>query len=143
MEPVTRGVIVVIEMPPGIVLVHPLGAAADASGSLVGGPVEPDESPEQAAVRYASGLAGLEIRLTAELVTFVQEGTPFGTVEVVSFVATATGGTLRDDGPEGPAVAYALDALPAIVPVRAANQRVLAAYLERHGPASDQSPMRT
>jgi hypothetical protein len=32
------------------------------------------------------------------------------------------------DGPEGPARAYPPDALPAIMPVRVANQRVLEAY---------------
>jgi ADP-ribose pyrophosphatase YjhB (NUDIX family) len=141
--PYTQGVIVVIETPRGIVFVHPPGGGADAPASLVGGPVETGESPEEAAVRYAAELTGLQIRISSELVTFVQEGTPFGTVEVVSFVASATGGALRDDGPEGPAVAYPLDELPAIVPVRAANQRVLAAYVESRGRVSDDSPMRT
>jgi 8-oxo-dGTP diphosphatase len=125
------GVIVVIEAPPGIVVVHPTNAPADAPGSLVGGPCEPGETPEHAAIRYAVELTGLEVELRAELVRFVQEGTPFGTGMVVSYVATATGGALRDDRPEGPARAYALEELPAIVPIRVANQRVLDAYLQR------------
>jgi hypothetical protein len=44
------------------------------------------------------------------------------------FVARAVGGELRA-GDEGAPVVYALDALPQIIPVRVANQRVLAAYL--------------
>jgi hypothetical protein len=46
------------------------------------------------------------------------------------YLARVTGGALRSDGPEGAAIVYPLDALPAIIPVRAANQRVLAVYLE-------------
>jgi ADP-ribose pyrophosphatase YjhB (NUDIX family) len=129
-DPMILGVIVVIEMPPGIVFVHPANAPADAPGSLVGGPCEPGETPEHAAIRYAAELTGLEVELTSELARFVQEGTPFGTGTVVSYVATATGGALRGDGAEGPAVVYALEELPAIVPIRVANQRVLDAYLE-------------
>ena len=45
-----------------------------------------------------------------------------------SFVARAVGGELRE-GDEGPPVVYGLEALPQIIPVRVANQRVLAAYL--------------
>jgi hypothetical protein len=49
------------------------------------------------------------------------------------YVARVTGGALLDDGPEGPARAYPLDALPALMPIRVANQRALDAYLEQRG----------
>lgn len=49
------------------------------------------------------------------------------------YIARVTGGSLIDDGPEGPARAYPLDALPAIMPIRVANQRALAAYLKQRG----------
>lgn len=49
------------------------------------------------------------------------------------YIARVTGGSLIDDGPEGPAQAYPLDALPAIMPIRVANQRALAAYLKQRG----------
>lgn len=39
------------------------------------------------------------------------------------------------EGPEGPVRAYPPGALPAIVPVRVATQRVLSAYLD-HRPGS-------
>jgi hypothetical protein len=47
---------------------------------------------------------------------------------MTGFVARITGGELQE-GEEGAPVAYPLDDLPAIIPVRAANQRVLDAYL--------------
>jgi hypothetical protein len=49
---------------------------------------------------------------------------------MTGFVARVEGGELRE-GDEGPPLVYALDALPAIIPVRVANQRVLDAYLAR------------
>ena len=45
-------------------------------------------------------------------------------------VARIEGGELRE-GDEGPPAVYALDDLPAIIPQRAANQRVLDVYLSR------------
>ena len=42
---------------------------------------------------------------------------------------------LIHDGPEGPARAYPMDTLPAIMPIRIANQRALDAYLKQRGRA--------
>ena len=72
---------------------------------------------------------GLDVVIVRDLGTFIQEGTPAGTIPMYAFVARVASGNLRSDGPEGPARAYAIDALPAIVPIRVANQRALAAYL--------------
>ncbi len=48
---------------------------------------------------------------------------------MTGFVAHPIGGSLRSDCEEDPAGVYSLDALPAIIPIRAANQTVLTAYL--------------
>jgi hypothetical protein len=64
-------------------------------------------------------------------VTFIQVGTPTGVMCAHGYLARVTGGSLTEDGPEGPARAYPLDALPAVLPIRVANQRILAAYLEQ------------
>ncbi|MGD0984003.1 MAG: hypothetical protein ABSA65_09325 [Acidimicrobiales bacterium] len=88
--------------------------------------------PQDAAVRMVREMTGLEVTIVREFVTFIQEGTPTGTMKAHGYIARVAGGEFRDDGPEGPARAYALDALPAIIPIRVANQRVLDAYLAEH-----------
>lgn len=127
-EPRPQLALVVLETDGGIVLTHPAGGTPEAPASLPSGNVRDGETAKEAAVRLALEQTGLEIEVLSELTRFLQEGTPFGTAEMVGFVARATGGELRA-GDEGPPVVYALDALPAIIPVRVANQRVLAAYL--------------
>jgi hypothetical protein len=72
----------------------------------------------------------LHIAIRDRLVEFEQEGTPYGTAAMTGFVATVKAGELRE-GDEGTPAIYALDDLPAIIPVRIANQRVLATYLSR------------
>jgi ADP-ribose pyrophosphatase YjhB (NUDIX family) len=129
-EDLPRLALVVLEADGGIVLTHPRGGSPEAPASLPSGNVLDGETPEGAAVRLALEQTGLEIELVGELTTFLQEGTPFGTAEMFGFVAKAVGGELRE-GDEGPPRVYPLGALPAIIPVRVANQRVLAAYLER------------
>jgi ADP-ribose pyrophosphatase YjhB (NUDIX family) len=123
-----RLALVVLEADGGIVLTHPHGGTPEAPASLPSGNVLEDETPEQAAVRLALEQTGLEIELVRELTRFLQEGTPFGTAEMFGFVARAVGGELRE-GDEGPPRVYPVDGLPAIIPVRAANKRVLAVYL--------------
>ena len=122
--------LVVLETDGGIVLTHPPGGPPEAPASLPSGNVLEGETTEQAAVRLAREQTGLEISLVGELTRFLQEGTPFGTAEMIGFVARAVGGELRE-GDEGPPIVYPLDELPAIIPIRVANQRVLAAYLAR------------
>ena len=124
-----RLALVVLEADGGIVLIHPQGGSPEAPASLPSGSVLEDETPEQAAIRLALEQTGLEIELAGELTRFLQEGTPFGTAEMFGFVAKAIGGELRE-GDEGPPRVYPLDDLPAIIPVRVANRRVLAAYLD-------------
>jgi ADP-ribose pyrophosphatase YjhB (NUDIX family) len=123
-----RLALVVLEADGGIVLTHPAGGTPEAPASLPSGNVLEGETPEEAAVRLAREQTGLEVELVRGLTQFSQESTPFGTAEMFGFVARAVGGRLRE-GDEGPPVVYALDALPQIIPVRVANQRVLAAYL--------------
>lgn len=123
-----RLALVVVETEPGIVLVHPPGGPPEAPASLPSGSVQDGETPEDGAVRLVREQTGLDVELVEHLVTFEQEGTPFGTALMSGYVARVVGGTLRE-GEEGPPVTYRLDALPAIMPVRVANQRVLAAYL--------------
>ncbi len=122
--------LVVVESGPGIVLIHPPGGPADAPASLPSGIVLDGETPEEGAVRLVREQTGLDVEITERLVDFEQEGTPYGTAAMTGFVARVESGELRE-GDEGPPVVYALDDLPAIIPVRVANQRVLAAYLAR------------
>jgi len=122
--------LVVVESGSGLVLIHPQGGPADASASLPSGIVLEGETPEQGAVRIVREQTGLDVAITERLVDFEQEGTPYGTAAMTGFVARVEGGELRQ-GEEGPPAVYALDDLPAIIPVRAANQRVLDVYLSR------------
>ena len=125
-----HGALVVIETPGGeIVFIHPPGAPAEAPASLPSNPCEPGEEPADGAVRMAREMTGLEVEIVREFVTFIQPGTPTGTMCAHGYLARVTGGSMLAEGPEGPVRAYPLRALPAIVPVRVANQRVLSAYL--------------
>ena len=129
-----HGALVVIETTDGrIVLIHPPGAPSDAPASLPSNPCEPGEEPRDAAVRMAREMTGLDVQVLREHVTFIQRGTPTGTMLAHGFVARVIGGELEPDGPEGPPRAYRLDELPGIVPVRVANQRTLDAYLAELG----------
>lgn len=126
-----QGAIIVIEASvDDIVLVHPND---DAYASLPGDPCHHAETPEDGAVRIAREMTGLEIRLLREIVTFVQEGTPTGTMLAHGYVATPIGGTILERGSAGAVAAYPIDALPEIVPVRVAIQRVLTTYLADRG----------
>jgi ADP-ribose pyrophosphatase YjhB (NUDIX family) len=125
-----HGALVVVETPDDrIVFIHPAGGTAEAPASLPSNPCEPGESPESGAVRMAREMTGLDVDIVREVVTFIQEGTPTGTMCAHGYLARVTGGTLLEAGPEGPVRAYPIDGLPAIIPIRVANQRVLAAYL--------------
>jgi ADP-ribose pyrophosphatase YjhB (NUDIX family) len=127
-----HGVLVVVEADDDqIVLIHPEGGTPDAPASLPSNPCAPGEEPELGAVRVVKELTGLDVELLREHVTFIQPGTPTGTMCAHGYVARVVGGALLDEGPEGPVRAYRLDGLPALVPVRVANQRTLDAYLEQ------------
>ncbi|MFI5035759.1 MAG: NUDIX hydrolase [Acidimicrobiales bacterium] len=125
-----HGALVVVEVGENeIVMIHPPGAPAHAPASLPSDPCRPGERPEAAAVRIVRERTGLAVTVVREFVTFIQGATPTGTMCAHGYRARITGGKLVSDGPEGPAAAYSVDALPAIVPIRVANQRTLAAYL--------------
>ena len=79
----------------------------------------------------AREMTGLEVAIVSEFVRFIQPGTPTGTMCAHGYLARVTGGSMLAEGPEGPVRAYPLGALPAIVPIRVANQRVLSAYLDQ------------
>jgi ADP-ribose pyrophosphatase YjhB (NUDIX family) len=126
-----HGALVVIETDSGeIVFIHPPGGTPAAAASLPSNPCAPGEAPEAAAVRMAREMTGLDVAIVREFTTFIQHGTPTGTMCAHGYLARVTGGSLRDPGPEGPVRAYPIDALPRIIPIRVANQRVLDAYLE-------------
>jgi ADP-ribose pyrophosphatase YjhB (NUDIX family) len=126
-----HGALVVVETADGgIVFIHPPGVEPTAPASLPSDPCEPEESPEEGAVRIVREKTGLDVAIVREFTTFIQHGTPTGTMCAHGFVARVVGGHLLDAGPEGPARAYPIAALPLIVPVRVANQRTLQAYLE-------------
>jgi ADP-ribose pyrophosphatase YjhB (NUDIX family) len=130
-----HGVLVVVETETGdIVFIHPPGGPPEAPASLPSNPCEPGESPEAGAVRMVRAMTGLDVAIVREFVTFIQRGTPTGTMNAHGFVARVTGGSLIEDGPEGPVRAYPLSALPRIIPIRVANQRTLDAYLEQREP---------
>lgn len=120
--------LVVVESEGGIVFTHPGSDSAAGTASLPSGNVLDHESPEEAATRIVREQTGLTVELTQRLIEFEQEGTPFGTALMTGFVARVVGGELRE-GEEGPPTVHPLDDLPAIIPVRVANQRVLAAYV--------------
>jgi ADP-ribose pyrophosphatase YjhB (NUDIX family) len=131
-----HGALVVVETDADeIVFIFPPGGPPEAPASLPSNPCHPGEAPPDAAVRVVRELTGLDVTVAGEFVTFIQEGTPTGTMRAPCYVARVTGGALNDSGPEGPARACSLDALPAIMPIRVANQRTLDAYL-RHRRAS-------
>jgi ADP-ribose pyrophosphatase YjhB (NUDIX family) len=131
-----HGALIVVETQAGeIVFIHPPGGPAEAPASLPSNPCNPGEAPEDAAVRMTREMTGLDVEVVREFVTFIQEETPTGTMCAHGYVARVTGGALTADGPEGPARAYPLDALPAIMPIRVANQRTLDAYLRQRGEA--------
>jgi ADP-ribose pyrophosphatase YjhB (NUDIX family) len=127
-----HGALVVIETDGGeIVFIHPQGGTADAPASLPSNPCAPGESPEAGALRMAREMTGLDVVIVREYVTFIQHGTPTGTMLAHCYLARVTGGSMLDAGPEGAVRAYPLDGLPAIIPIRVANQRALDAYLEQ------------
>ena len=130
-----HGALVVVEVDRDhIVLVHPPGGPSDAPASLPSNPADLGESNEDAAVRIVRELTGLDVLILREFITFIQEGTPTGTMCAHGYIARVAGGSLTDDGPSGPARIYPVDDLPHIVPIRVANQRVLAAYLSQRHP---------
>jgi ADP-ribose pyrophosphatase YjhB (NUDIX family) len=130
------GALVVVETDADqIVLMHPPGGPPEAPASLPSNPCDPGELPQDGAVRIARELTGLDVAIEREYARFLHEGTPTGTMLAHCYLASVTGGSLIPDGPEGPARAYPLDALPAIMPIRVANQRALDAYLRQRGRA--------
>jgi ADP-ribose pyrophosphatase YjhB (NUDIX family) len=125
-----HGALVVVETHNDeIVFIHPAGTVGEATASLPSDPCTSDETPQEGALRIVREKTGLDVELSKEFITFIQEGTPTGTMLAHGFVARVIGGELLEDGPEGPARAYPVSSLPSIVPVRVANQRTLAAYL--------------
>lgn len=125
-----HGALVIIDTGRGeIVFTHPANGTPQAPASLPSNPCEPGEEPADGAVRIAREQTGLEVAIEREFVTFIQPGTPTGTMCAHGFLARVTGGTLLTEGPEGPVRAYPRDTPPAIAPIRVANQRVLHAYL--------------
>ena len=129
-----HGALVVIETGAGeIVFIHPPGGTPEAPASLPSNPCEPGEPPEVGAVRMAREMTGLDVAIVGEFITFIQQGTPTGTMCAHGYRARVVGGALFDAGPEGPVRTYPIDALPAIIPIRVANQRVLDAYLDQRG----------
>ena len=131
-----HGALVVVETGTDeIVFIHPPGGPPEAPASLPSNPCDPGEMPADAAVRMVREMTGLDVKILREYATFIQEGTPTGTMLAHCYLARATGGSLIHDGPEGPAGAYPLNALPPIMPIRVANQRALDAYLKQRGRA--------
>jgi ADP-ribose pyrophosphatase YjhB (NUDIX family) len=127
-----HGALVVVEAGNGeIVLIHPLGGPADAPASLPSDPCREDEDPVIGAVRIVKEKTGLDVNVTREFTTFIQRGTPTGTMMAHGYVASVVGGELLAQGPEGAARTYPIDDLPEIVPVRVANKRTLEEYLRQ------------
>jgi ADP-ribose pyrophosphatase YjhB (NUDIX family) len=127
-----HGALVVVETDDDkIVMIHPEGSPATAPASLPSNPCAPGEDPDIGAVRVVRETTGLDVEILREHVTFIQPGTPTGTMCAHGYVARVVGGTQLDVGPEGTVRAYPVDDLPAILPIRVANQRTLDAYLEQ------------
>jgi ADP-ribose pyrophosphatase YjhB (NUDIX family) len=127
-----HGALVVVETGDDeIVMIHPAGGTEDAPASLPSNPCSPGEDPDVGAVRLVREMTGLEVEILREHVTFIQPGTPTGTMCAHGYVARVIGGRQLDVGPEGAVRAYPVDDLPAIMSIRVANQRTLDAYLEQ------------
>ena len=127
-----HGALVVVETDRNeIVMIHPNGGTSDAPASLPSNPCAPGEDPDVGAVRLVREMTGLDVEILREHVTFIQPGTPTGTMCAHGYVAHVIGGSQLDVGPEGPVRAYPVEDLPAIMPIRVANQRTLDAYLEQ------------
>jgi ADP-ribose pyrophosphatase YjhB (NUDIX family) len=134
-----HGALVIVETKSGeIVFVHPAGGTPEASASLPSDPCQVGESPEIAAVRIVREKTGLDVTIVKEFTTFIQEGTPTGTMCAHGYVAHVTGGQMFDVGPEGRVESYPLSSLPQIVPIRVANQRTLDAYLTQETGGRDE-----
>ena len=127
-----HGALVVVEAGANeIILIHPIGGPAHAPASLPSDPCRKDEDPAIAAARIVKEKTGLEVSISREFVTFIQEGTPTGTMCAHGFVAKVIGGVLLPHGPEGAAKAYPIDDLPELLPIRVANKRTLEEYLRQ------------
>ncbi len=125
------GAIIVVEVTSEqLALVHP-GGDRDGPASLPGDSCRAGESPEEGAVRIVREATGLDVEIVDHLVTFVQSGTPTGTMLAHGYVATPVGGALLASGAAGPVSLHRVDALPELVPVRVAIRRVLETYLEK------------
>jgi ADP-ribose pyrophosphatase YjhB (NUDIX family) len=127
-----HGALVIVETDDDeIVMIHPHGGPDHAPASLPSNPCAPGEDPDLGAVRLVRELTGLDVEILREHVTFIQPGTPTGTMCAHGYVAHVVGGELIEEGPEGAVRAYPVDHLPEIMPIRVANQRTLDAYLEQ------------
>ena len=104
-----HGALVVVETDVDeIVFIHPPGGPAEAPASLPSTPCRPREAPADAAVRMVREMTGLQVTIVREFASFIQEGTPTGTMFAHCYVARVYDGSLIDDGPEGPARSYPL-----------------------------------
>lgn len=125
-----HGALVVVEVGDDeIVLVHPPGSPDHVPASPPSDPCLGDEDPKLGAVRIVKEKTGLSVSITREFITFVQEGTPTGTMLAHGYVATVIGGEFLAQGSERTARAHSIDDLPEIVPIRVANKRTLEEYL--------------
>ena len=96
-----HGSLVVIETQTGeIVFIHPPGAPAEAPASLPSDPCAPGEAPMDGAVRMAREMTGLEVAIVRQFVTFIQPGTPTGTMCAHGYLARVTGGSMLAEGPK-------------------------------------------
>jgi len=128
-----HGAIVVVEMTTDeIVFVHPGAKTENEPASLPASPCPPSESPRDCAVRIVREMTGLEVTIEGEFTTFIQEGTPTGTMYTHGYLARPTGGILAASGADGPVSRHRVGELPPLIPVRAAVRRVLDAYLDLH-----------
>jgi len=97
-----HGALVVVETENNeIVLIHPLGGPDHSPASLPSDPCLNGEEPQIAAIRIVKEKTGLDVEISREFTTFIQEGTPTGTMCAHGYVATVTGGELLADGPRG------------------------------------------
>lgn len=128
-----HGAIVVVEMTTHeIVFVHPGGTTENEPASLPASPCPPSESPHDCAVRIVREMTGLEVTIEEEFTTFIQEGTPTGTMYTHGYLARPTGGILAASGTDGPVSRHRIGDLPPLIPVRGPVRRVLDAYLDLH-----------
>ena len=79
-------------------------------------------------MRIVCEMTGVEVTIGGVFTTFIQEGTPTGTMFTHGYLARPTGGTLAASGADGHVSVHRVSDPPPLIPLRAVVRRVLDDY---------------